>query len=170
MSLFMYERIIIIGPSGAGKSTLSRKLRDILHLPLYHLDNIFWKEDRSHISREEFDDKLNVILKEDNWIIDGDYSRTYEIRIEASNTIIFLDYPLELCLKGVEDRIGTKREDIPWVEDIFDPDFREWIINWFKETRPKIIELLEKYQNDKNIIILHNRDEADLFLEKLKTN
>lgn len=59
------NKIIVIGPSGAGKSEMSRKLHDILDLPLYHLDNIFWKQDRTHISRDEFDIKLNELLSLD---------------------------------------------------------------------------------------------------------
>ena len=52
------KRIIIIGPSGAGKSTLSSKLGDILNIPVYHLDNIWWNSDKTHITRDEFDLKL----------------------------------------------------------------------------------------------------------------
>ena len=52
------NRAIIIGPGGAGKSYFSKQLAGITNLPLYHLDNIFWKEDRTHISRDEFDKKL----------------------------------------------------------------------------------------------------------------
>ena len=128
----MFQRIIIIGPSGAGKSELSRKLRDILHLPLYHLDNLFWKNINEHISREEFDIRLTEYLAQDSWIIDGDYSRTYKMRMEKADTIIFLDYPLEVCLEGAESRVGTKRDDCPFVETEFDPEFKQWIINWYK--------------------------------------
>ena len=92
------KKILVIGPSGAGKSEFSRRLEKILNLPLYHLDNIFWKEDKTHISRDEFDEKLATILKREEWIIDGDYSRTYETRMNASDTIFFLNYPMELCL------------------------------------------------------------------------
>ena len=161
------EKIIIIGPGGAGKSEMSRRLKDILNLPLYHLDNIFWKEDRTHITREEFDIKLNELLSKDRWIIDGDYSRTYETRIQKADTIIFLDYPLDVCLKGVESRIGKPREDIPWKEDIFDPEFKQWIIDWFKDTRPAVLSLLEKYKNTKNIVILHSREEGERFVNCL---
>ena len=150
-----YEKIIVIGPSGAGKSTFSRQLRDVLHLPLISLDNIFWKKDKTHISREEFDERLMKLLQEDKWIIDGDYSRTYEIRIKASDTIFFLDYPLDLCLESAELRVGKVREDIPWVEEVFDPEFKEWIINWFKDKRPLVLDLLDRYKNDKNIVIFH---------------
>ena len=164
------EKVIVIGPGGAGKSELSRKLRDILNLPLYHLDNYFWKKDRTHISREEFDAKLNQLLSNDKWIIDGDYSRTYEIRIQKADTIIFLDYPLDVCLKGVADRIGKERTDIPWKEDAFDPEFRDWIIRWFEKTRPVVNELLAKYASQKDIIILHDRKEGEDFINVLSSS
>lgn len=61
------QKIIVIGCPGSGKSTLSKKLRDATGLPLFHLDNIWWKADKSHISREEFDQKLNEILLTDRW-------------------------------------------------------------------------------------------------------
>ena len=70
------EKILVIGPGGAGKSYFSRELANITGLPLFHLDNIFWRKDRTHIDREEFDSKLLDILNKDKWIIDGDYSRT----------------------------------------------------------------------------------------------
>jgi len=166
----MYQlshKIIVIGPSGSGKSTLAIKLSKILSLPIYHLDNIWWNKDKSHISRDEFDIKLSNILSEDNWIIDGDYSRTYEVRMEASKTIIYLDFPLEFCLKSVEDRVGQYRPDIPWVEDNFDPEFKEWIIGWFNKTRPRLLELIEKYKNNKQIIIFHNREEVEEFIKSI---
>ena len=55
------QKIIVVGCPGSGKSTLSKELRDVTGLPLFHLDNIWWKPDKSHISREEFDQKLRGI-------------------------------------------------------------------------------------------------------------
>ena len=161
------KKILVIGPSGAGKSEFSRKLQKILNLPLYHLDNIFWKEDKTHVSRDEFDKQLSVILKQDEWIIDGDYSRTYEMRMNASDTIIFLNYPIELCLKSVELRVGKERSDIPWVEEEFDPEFKEWIINWFKDKLPKTKALIEEYKNKKTIFEFKTREDANIFLNNL---
>lgn len=161
------KKIIVIGPSGAGKSSFSRKLGNILNINVYHLDNLFWREDKSHISKDEFDNKLNNVLINDSWIIDGDYSRTYEIRMKSCDTIFFLDYSLDVCLNGVKERIGKKRVDIPWVEDEFDPEFREWIENWYINTFPITNELLNKYKNEKEIIIFKNREEANKYLELL---
>ena len=84
------HRIIVIGAPGSGKSTLSVKLREKTGLPLWHLDNIWWKPDRTHITREAFDERLAALLKTDAWIIDGSYSRTFEPRIKACDTVILL--------------------------------------------------------------------------------
>ena len=161
------KKIIVIGPSGAGKSYFSKQLANITNLPLYHLDNLFWKQDKTHITREEFDEKLFELLKQDKWIIDGDYSRTYELRIKYADTIFFLDFPLEDALKGVEQRIGKPRDDIPWKEDSFDPEFKQWIIDWYKNTQPWVNHLIDKYKDLKQIVVFKSRKEMNLFLDEL---
>ena len=86
------KKIIVIGCPGSGKSTFAGKLNKKTGLPLFHLDNIWWKEDKTNISKEEFDQILNSIVCQDKWIIDGNYKRTFEIRMNACDTIFFLDY------------------------------------------------------------------------------
>ena len=121
------ERAIVIGSPGAGKSTFARRLRDASQIPLYYLDMIWHLPDRTNVSREEFDMRLQEILAKDRWIIDGNYLRTMEARIAACDTIFLLDYPVELCLEGVEERIRKPRTDMPWVETEFDEEFRQWM-------------------------------------------
>ena len=87
---FNAKKIIVLGCSGSGKSTFSRKLHELTGLPLTHLDNVWWKADRTHISRDEFDKALDRILQGKEWIVDGDYSRTYDIRFQACDTVFFL--------------------------------------------------------------------------------
>ena len=72
----MHSKIMIIGSPGSGKSTFARKLRDKTGLPLFYLDMIKHKLDRTTISSEEFDKKLKEILVKSQWIIDGNYKRT----------------------------------------------------------------------------------------------
>ena len=88
----MFKKAIVIGPPGAGKSTFSRALRNITCLPLYYLDMVSFKPDGTEISKEEFDQKLKEILKQEEWIIDGSYLRTLELRIKHCDTIFFLRF------------------------------------------------------------------------------
>ena len=153
------QKIIVIGCSGSGKSTLSKELRDITGLPLFHLDNIWWNPDKSHISREEFDQKLDEILLTDRWIIDGNYSRTYETRFRSCDTVIFLDYPVNVCMNGIKERIGRIRTDIPWTEDELDPELVNQVENYANANRPVILSLFEKYP-DVNRFVFKSRPEA----------
>ena len=161
------QKVIVIGSPGAGKSTFARHLRNKTGLPLYYLDSIWHKSDRTTVTREEFDEKLKEILNKDKWIIDGNFSRTMEIRLKECDTVFFLDYPLEVCLKGAESRVGTEREEMPWIEEEFDPEFKQWIIDFPIQELPLIYNLIEKYGKDKNIVIFKSRQESEAFLEKI---
>ena len=160
------KKILVLGSPGSGKSVFSKKLNKILNIPLYHLDNLFWNTDKTHVENIEFDNRLMEILRQNCWIIDGDYKRTYEIRMDFADTIFFLDYPLELCIEGAKSRVGIKRSDLPWIENEFEKDFEEWIINWHKDTKNVLLNLIEKYKN-KNIIIFKSREEANNYLKSL---
>ncbi len=160
----MLRRVIVIGSSGSGKSTFARRLRDITGLPLYYLDMIWHKPDKTNISKEEFDKRLDDILSEDRWIIDGNYQRTLEARLKKCDTVFLFDLPVEVCLAGAKARIGTKREDMPWTETELDDDFRQWIVDFPQKQLPEIYGLLEKY-NDKNIVVFKSRQEAETYLK-----
>ena len=160
------KRIIVIGCPGSGKSTFARKLKEKTGLPLYYLDMIFHRPDRTTVTREEFDQRLQAILQTENWIIDGNYLRTLPIRFEACTDVFFLDFPLEQCLEGAASRVGTAREDLPWVEQEFDPEFRQYIIDFPKDQLPIIDELVERYRETRRITVFHSREEADKWFHK----
>ena len=160
-------KVIIVGCPGAGKSTFARKLNQITNLPLYHLDMLWHKPDRTNISKEKFDEELKKILKKDKWIMDGNYQRTLEMRLKECATAFLLDYPLEVCLSGAQSRIGKKREDLPWLEEKFDENFKNWILNFEKEKLPQIYDLLDKYKENKNIVIFKSREEADNYIKNI---
>ena len=160
------KRIMIIGCPGSGKSTFARALAAKTGLPLHYLDMMYWNPDRTTKPKEEFRAALRETVALPEWIIDGNYGSTLEVRMEACDTVIFLDYPVEVCIAGVEERRGKPRPDMPWVETEPDLEFIEFIKKYNEESRPKVIELLEKYK-EKNIIIFKSRAEADEYLRRL---
>jgi adenylate kinase family enzyme len=163
----MFQKAIIIGCPGAGKSTFARILSDKTHLPLYYLDMLWHKSDRTTVDRTIFDQKLKEIVVKDKWIIDGNYGRTLEMRIQACETIFLLDFPVEECLAGAESRIGKQRVDMPWIETEFDEEFRQWIVDFPKNELPIVYQLLDRYKSEKDIYIFHARADIDDYILKM---
>lgn len=162
------KRVMIIGCPGSGKSTFSKKLHNLTGLPLYHMDMMYWNANRTIVEKFIFRERLSAIIQNDEWIIDGNYGSTVELRLQACDTVFFLDYSTDICLEGVRERRGKARSDMPWVESVDEEDaeFIEFIKNFNLQSRPEIIDLLNKY-SDKDIHILKNRNDADEFLESL---
>ena len=157
------KKVIVIGCPGSGKSTVSRALHNKTGIPLYHLDMMYWNADKTTAEKSVFLERLSTVLEKDEWIIDGNYGSTMELRMAACDTVIFLDYPLDVCLDGIRNRRGKPRSDMPWIETEEDEEFIEFIRNYNEQQKPKVLELLEKY-SDKNIVILESREQADAFL------
>ena len=161
------KKVIVIGCPGSGKSTFAKSLHKITGIPLFHLDMLFWNEDKTTVEKSFFLDRLLKVIENSEWIIDGNYGSTMELRIQKCDTVIFLDYPLDVCLDGIKERKGKTRSDMPWIEgDEDDAEFVEFIKNYNSQSRPKVIELLKRYSH-KNIYIFSNRIQAKKFLNKL---
>jgi adenylate kinase family enzyme len=159
------KKVIIIGCPGSGKSTFARKLKKASGLPLYHLDMIYWKADGTTVTRQILVEGIKEILQKPEWIIDGDYASTMEMRMKECDTVFFLDYPTKVCLDGINSRKGNIRSDMPFKDcDKDDGEFLSLIKNYNCNKRPEVMKLFEKYP-EKNIIIFKSRQESESFFE-----
>lgn len=161
------NRVIVIGCPGSGKTTFSERLREKTGLPLYYLDAIWHRPDRTHISREEYDARLSEIMSLDQWIIDGNYKRTIESRLSVCDTVFLFDLPTSVCIEGATARLGKERYDMPWIDTELDSVLKKEIEEFPQKVLPDIYILLEKYR-DKNIVIFTSREQADSFLNGVK--
>lgn len=161
------NKVIVIGCPGAGKSTFSRALHKLTDLPLYHLDLLYWNSDKTTVRKEVFIERLQDVIALDKWIIDGNYGSSMEMRIKECDTVFFLDFPVEVCIDGIQQRQGKPRPDMPWIETEDDNEFIEFIKNYNSQSRPKVLELLKKYDK-KDIVIFKSRKSADEFLSNMR--
>lgn len=162
------KKIMIIGCPGSGKSTFAKSLHKRTGIPLFHLDMLFWNKDKTTVETSIFLERLQQIFREDAWIIDGNYRSTMELRMRQCDTVMFLDYPLELCLNGIRERKGKPRSDMPWIEsDEEDAEFVGFIKSYNSQCRPDVLKLLEKYP-EKEIYVFSNRTQAEDFLNHIK--
>ncbi len=162
------KKVIVIGCPGSGKTTFAEKLNKITGLPLYYLDAIWHKPDKTHIPREDFDQRISEIFATTEWIIDGNYNRTIETRLKECDTVFLFDLPTEVCLHGATERIGKGRYDLPWIEKELDPEFEVFIKEFSETSLPGIYELLDKYKENRSVFIFKSREEADEYLKNIR--
>lgn len=167
------KKIILIGSGGAGKSTLARILGQKLKLDVYHLDSLLWKPNWVGVPRDEQMIVQNALVEKKEWIIDGNYGGTMEIRLQAADTIIFLDIHRTICVYRAFKRMmkyrNTTRPDMAeGCEERLDFHFLKWIWEYPKRKRPTILQRLNQLSIEKNVIILKSPKEVELFLENLK--
>ena len=164
------KRIAIIGSCGAGKSTLAKSLGQKLALPIIHLDSYYWRANWVETPKNDWDTLHQKLLQGECWIIDGNYGGNMDIRLEASDTIIWLDFPRNLCLWRIIKRYlqhrGKVREDMAaGCKEKLNWEFLLYVYNFPRQRRPKIISRLNQHQNSKQIFILKNPQQVQTFLE-----
>lgn len=167
------KKIALIGSGGSGKSTLARRLGEKLNIEVYHLDALFWKPNWEPTSKEEQRKVQNELVKKEEWIIDGNYNGTMDIRLNAVDTIIFVDISRVICIFRVFKRMiqyhGKSRPDMAeGVNERLDVDFLKWVWDYPKTKKPTVLKRLEQLPNDKKVIILKSPREVQLFLDKVK--
>lgn len=166
------KKIALIGSGGSGKSTLARKLGKKLNIEVYHLDALLWKPNWTPTSKEEQRNIQNELVKKDQWIIDGNYSGTMDIRLNAADAIILVDISRVRCVYRVLKRMiqyrGKSRPDMAeGVNERLDFEFIKWVWYYPKTKKPLVLKKLELLPNNKKVIILKSPKEVRLFLENI---
>ncbi len=165
------KRVIIIGSGGAGKSTLARKLGEVTNLPVIHLDSVFWKPNWTPTPKEEWKEIVEQLIMKDEWIIDGNFGSTMDLRIQRADTIILLDLHPLICVYSVIKRVLKHRnktrpdmgENCPEKADF---EFLRWVWTFRKKSLPSILRKLDEAEG-KTIIRLKSRKEIDQFVKEL---
>ena len=164
------QRILVIGPCGAGKSTLAAELGARLGLPVFHMDKLNWLPGWVESSEAEIAERLGEIVETDRWLIDGNYSGTLAPRLAQADMVLYLDYPIRLCVARLFKRIWTYRgktrpdmtEGCP---ERFDFGFLLYLLQWNSGPRPRTEAHLRGHEG--KVIRFRNPAQLDLWLGAL---
>ncbi|WP_342668566.1 DNA topology modulation protein [Alicyclobacillus ferrooxydans] len=164
---------MIIGSGGAGKSTLAREMGEITGIPVCHLDAAYWNPGWVATSEEEWDDTVKDLISADEWILDGNYSRTLDVRAARADTIIFLDMPSWITVyRIVKRRIryhGQTRPDLrEGCTEKLDWEFVRWVWSYRNRRRPGIMDKLTALSKEKRIIILGSPKQVRQFVRQIR--
>lgn len=169
------KRVLVIGSAGAGKSTLALALKEILDLPVIHLDSVYWQPGWVETPKAEWQARVESLLLRKEWIMDGNYGGTLELRLQACDTVFYLDFPRLLCLLRVFKRslghLGRARPDMNQGcrERLPNWGFLHWIWTYPDRRRPSIIKILSDAETEgKRVFIVNSPGELANIVEELK--
>jgi adenylate kinase family enzyme len=162
------RRVVVMGPPGSGKSTLARYLGARFGLPVFHLDQAWWRPGWIEAPPDEFRAEVERIAALPEWVIDGNFTATIEPRFRAADTVIYLDFPSWLAVVRVVRRtiagLGRIRADMPaGCPERFEPGFLRFVWTWNRERRVRNLALVEGFEG--RTIVLRGRRAVRRFME-----
>ena len=166
------KRILILGCCGSGKSTLARRLHLKTQIPIIHLDQEYWQPNWTETPKEEWNSIVTKLVQQDTWIMDGNYSSSFHIRIPRADTIIYLDKSTATCMWRVYKRVlthyGKVRPDmVEGCPERFDLEFMHYVLTFNLRNRKKQLRMLEKLKSEKQVFIFQKEKEIEDFLNKI---
>jgi adenylate kinase family enzyme len=161
------RRVVVTGMAGSGKSTFSRALSAQTGLPVVHLDVHFWKPGWVEPSEAEWREKQRDLITRDEWILDGNYHATLDLRLERADTAVFLDTSWWVCVwralvrgvrkrpvgfqlpNGCEESAGRRLRD-------------EWSLAWriwrvHRSERERELGILSRHANHVALYVLRSK-------------
>ena len=156
------QRIMIIGRPGSGKSTFSIKLQAILNIPLFHLDKYFFEQNWVQRNYQDFLNQQQYFVDKPQWIIDGNSTKSFELRYSQADLCLYFNFPRYLCYyrtvkrlfhkhPAIDDRAQGCEETIRW-------SLLQYMWGFEKRVQPILSALKSNYPNVKLIELCSDQD------------
>jgi adenylate kinase family enzyme len=162
-------RVLVVGCPGAGKTTFALRLGKKLALPVIHLDFHFWRPGWQVPDNETWRKQATVLAAQAAWVMDGNYSNTFDIRIPRADSLVWLDYPRATCMRRALVRIakgyGRTRPDLAeGCPEKIDLEFLHYVWNFPRQQRSRIPSAIEQFGGHLRVTRLASDREAAQFL------
>jgi adenylate kinase family enzyme len=166
------RRMLVVGCAGSGKTTFARRLGAALGLPVIHLDFHFWRPGWEIPDPAAWRTQVEALASTPQWIIDGNYSNTYDVRMPRADSLVWLDHPRSVCMRRVLLRTirgyGITRPDLPaGCPERFDPTFLRYVWDFPRKHRPRIDAGIARFGSHLRVTRLGREREVRDFLARL---
>lgn len=166
-------RVLVCGCSGSGKSTFAGRLGPMLGLKPIGLDAHYWQPGWVESDHAGFRARMEPLIAEENWIIDGNYfSALGELHLLRATHVFYFDLARWRCMKGVLGRMirgygSTRAEMAAGCPERFDPAFLRYVWTYRAKQRSRTMQRLEGLRPDQDLTIFRSRSDADTTLKTI---
>lgn len=154
--IYRPRRISVVGTIGTGKTTCAREVSRRLDIPHIELDSLHWEANWVEAPLQVFRERVIQSLRNDSWVVDGNYHQVRDIVWSRANTVVWLDYPFRTIMRRLSQRTLRRvftRERL-WNENqerlrsLFAPDsVFWWAFKTYRRRRSEYTELLSQPEN-----------------------
>lgn len=164
------QKVAIVGCGGSGKSHVARQLGAALDAPVTHLDAVYFDDEWNALPMEKFAAAQRTLVSEPRWVIDGNYNSTLAIRLEACDTVVFMDVSTVAALWGILSRqlrhgAGHKgngvHNRITW-------SVVKYVATYRRKMRPRVLAKIEEYAaSHSDVVLLTSRRRTRRWLREV---
>jgi adenylate kinase family enzyme len=161
------QKIAIVGCGGSGKSYLARELGRLIGAPAIHLDAEYYDDGWQPLPMEKFEARQRELVARARWVIDGNYNSTLHVRLEAADTVIFMDLPTRSCLRGImtrQLRHGRGQNRGSGIFNRITPGVLRYVLGYRRKMRPRVRAKIDQFASGAEVIVLTSRRQARRFL------
>lgn len=157
------ERVLILGCSGGGKSTFARSLGKATGLPVIHLDQHYWRPGWQQTDKATWRAQVVQLCAQPQWIMDGNYAGTLDLRLLTADAVILIDMPRWRCIVRVLRRAvawhGRARPDLaPGCPEQFSWELLRFVWAFPTAIMPETLRLLR----ERNVPFVTLRSDAEM--------
>lgn len=167
------QKVAIVGCGGSGKSHLARQLGAVLSAPVTHLDAVYFDDEWNALPMEKFAATQRDLVARPRWVIDGNYNSTLSIRLEACDTVVFMDVSTPAALWGIFSRqirhcAGQKGDG---VHNRITWNVIKYVATYRRRMRPRVMAKINEHTaGQADVILLSSRRRTRRWLRQVTTD